>query len=147
MNNSKLILMNTNHTNDVELAYNHESKNTLITFNMNFPSKITLSGDSHFWWSGFYFWSYNNNPFTINLLMFSVKLLIVKYFVSYICPPNREVFIFSIVSEIGVCFKGEGVINCFNGSTHISYSNQQLNHKPSNRHLKVSKHETRPNED
>ena len=45
-----LILMNTTHTNDVELACNNESKKTLITFNVNFPSKITLSNDSHFFY-------------------------------------------------------------------------------------------------
>ena len=50
MNKSMLILMNTTHTNDVELACNNESKKTLITFNVNFPSKITLSNDSHFFY-------------------------------------------------------------------------------------------------
>ena len=62
------------------------------------------------------------------------------------CPPY-PLFLLDVVSEIGVCFVGKGVINCFNGSTHISYTNQQLNHKPYNRHLKLSKHETQPTED
>ena len=52
--------MNTNHTNDVEVAYNDKSNKTLITFNTNFPSKVTLS-DTDFYEQAFSLTIYCDN--------------------------------------------------------------------------------------
>ena len=55
--------MNTNHTNDVEVAYNNKSNKTLITFNTNFPSKVTLS-DTDFYEQAFSLTIYCGNNIT-----------------------------------------------------------------------------------